>query len=334
LSFLALDDRLARRVGAVALALVVLAIAFFVFVWDRLEFGTPTRITVQFHQTGGLREGAPLVVAGHSIGHVESIDPVPSGASVRVAVSPGSAWKVPSGAEIFVASRGPLSERYLEVSPPPGAVPGGPHIREGDSLVGIDPPSIDSALMRTWQNMQTFQAFTDAVRPEASSLLDQLTVLQRNLDSLSGLPALASSVSDLRSSAHALSSVSLGGSPGLAHAALTISAARASLSQLRATVAALQPRVDALNASLRSAGARISQLDAISRLSAVLASLRAASDRLDPLLASAAALQTLLARGDGTIGRLMTDPEFPEDAKDLGKILKRHPWRIVGHPQN
>ena len=32
--------------------------------------------------------------------------------------------------------------------------------------------------------------------------------------------------------------------------------------------------------------------------------------------------------------KLANDPEFPEDAKDLGKILKREPWRVVGHPQD
>ena len=29
----------------------------------------------------------------------------------------------------------------------------------------------------------------------------------------------------------------------------------------------------------------------------------------------------------------MHDPEFPEDAKELGKILKRQPWKLIDHPQ-
>ena len=42
----------------------------------------------------------------------------------------------------------------------------------------------------------------------------------------------------------------------------------------------------------------------------------------------------IIARGEGTIGRIQHDPEFPEDAKELGKILKRTPWRVIGHPQD
>jgi hypothetical protein len=32
--------------------------------------------------------------------------------------------------------------------------------------------------------------------------------------------------------------------------------------------------------------------------------------------------------------KLSRDPEFPEDAKALGKMLKRSPWRIIGHPDD
>ena len=58
------DERLAQKVGAVVLLLIAAAIAFVVFVYDQLEWGERVRIDVQFAQSGGLREGAPLVVAG------------------------------------------------------------------------------------------------------------------------------------------------------------------------------------------------------------------------------------------------------------------------------
>jgi len=62
-SLLAQDERLTRRVGAVALSVLALAFVFFVFIYDRIEWGSYTRVKVYFHHVGSLREGAPFVVA-------------------------------------------------------------------------------------------------------------------------------------------------------------------------------------------------------------------------------------------------------------------------------
>jgi hypothetical protein len=67
-------------------------------------------------------------------------------------------------------------------------------------------------------------------------------------------------------------------------------------------------------------------------LGAAIARARVAMDKLEPMRAKIRELADRLARGEGSIGKLMKDPEFPEDAKELGRILKRTPWRVVGHP--
>jgi len=273
--------------------------------------------------------GALLVLALVGTGLALRPRPVPVDASV--------ARSLPLSVVIEESGVTRVKDRFVVSAPVAGSISRlafepGDEVREGDALAGVDPPSIDSALTRTWQNMETFQAFAASVRPEAGALIDQLAALQQNLDAFAQLPSVALSVAELRASARAVVDTGLGGDAGLAHAALTLSSARAAVAQLRATLDRLDPQLAALTAAVRASGARLSQLDALARPSSVLASVRAAADRLDPLLASAAALQAMVERGDGTIGRLMNDPEFPEDAKDLGKILKRHPWRIIGHP--
>src|SRR6185503_21381773 len=75
-----------------------------------------------------------------------------------VAIDGGEAWKVPRNADIFVSSRGVLSERYLEVAP--GGDPAEP-VREGNELRGADPPMLDTVLRRTWANMMTMEQFVD-----------------------------------------------------------------------------------------------------------------------------------------------------------------------------
>jgi len=127
---LALDPRLARRVGVLTLAVLALTSAGFVFLSGRLALGTPLRFRVVFRHVAGLTERAPLVVGGTQVGRVAAISPLPHGAPgsladgagvvVTIEIRPEDAAKVPGDAAIFIALRGALSDRYLEVAPPAG----------------------------------------------------------------------------------------------------------------------------------------------------------------------------------------------------------------------
>jgi ABC-type transporter Mla subunit MlaD len=340
-SLLAQDQRLAQRVGAITIVALLALIAGFVFLLGRLELGSPIRIRVMFHQTGGLHEHAPLIAGGQPIGRIEAITPVPHGAggplggevgvAVIVAIDGDSAWKVPAGAEVFVSSRGALSDRYLEVAPPAG--PPGPAVHEGQALRGIDPPSLDNVLQHTWANMTTFKIFVETVKPELTALRTQVDQLRRQLDGLAPPPAL---VADTRALIAAAGTTygALGGAPGLAQLRALASDARHTLAELRATIDLLAPRAAAIAANVTRVRGHLAASDPIARAEHALATIRAALEQLDPLVARLDELGQRLAAGEGSLGRLMSDPEFPEDAKDLGKIMKRHPWRIIARPHD
>ncbi len=345
MSLLVQDPRLARRVGAMTIVVAVAVIAGFVFLLDRVELGSPVRIRVLFRQTGGLHEHAALVVGGQPVGQIEAITPVPHGAggplggevgvSVLVAVDGDSAWKVPATAEIFVASRGALSDRYLEVAPPAG--PPGAAIHDGQALRGVDPPSLDNALQRTWSNMLTFKLFVETVRPELAALRTQIDRLRALLAELANDPqtahvTLAADARALITEARTTYDTALGGTPGVAQLGAMASHARQTLGELRGIVDQLAPRAEAIAADVRRVQGHVAATAPIARAQQALATLRAALDQLDPLVARLEDLGQRLAAGEGSLGRLMTDPEFPEDAKDLGKILKRRPWRILERP--
>ena len=128
--------------------------------------------------------------------------------------------------------------------------------------------------------------------------------------------------------------VGLGGDAGLARIGALATHARAVIAEARVALDRLRAKADALSAALataktRTAGKGDATLAALDR---AIAGARAAMDKIDPLLAQVQAVSDRLARGEGSLGRLMKDPEFPEDAKELGKILKRQPWRIFAHP--
>jgi len=347
---LAQDERLARRVGAVTLLLLGAAIAFFVFVWDKLELGKPTRIRVYFAQTGGLREQAAVVVAGQPIGHVEAIEAVPHGAPgpldgalgvvATIAIDEGEAWKVPRTSELFVSSRGMLSDKYLEVGPPRQP---GPVVVEGEQLRGIDPPSIDTVIQHSWANMLAFRLFSDDVKPELDALRHEVDALRGHfadvagdLSALSpdlvGIGPLVDDARELIAQGRFIREQSLGGEAGLERARALVKSMRVTLAQTRLAIEALELRASPAVANLDRIRGHLAAHDPIAGVEAMLARLRAAIDKVDPLLAQADALTDRLAKGEGSLGLLMHDPEFPEDAKELGKIMKRQPWRIIGHP--
>ena len=344
MSLLAQDTQLTRRVGAVALVTMALATIFFVFVYDHIEWRSPLRIRVYFAATGGLAEGAPFVVAGREIGHIESIALSPRGVEsplhgdegivATIAIDRDMAANVVKGGDVFVTSRGALSVRYLELGPPPDGAPR-VVLADGDVFRGNDPPSLDRVLQRTWDNLNTTKRFLDEVRPEAHALGVELDNLQATLLTLAPQIMFRDDFSQLLTEARR-TYAALGGGPGLARidairdqTGSVIGEARANVAKLRATAEVLGASLDRLKTKMGGKGTEV-----IDRLGAALDRLKAVTAKIDPLLAQIDAIALRIERGEGSLMKLAKDPEFPEDAKELGKILKRQPWKILDRPPN
>lgn len=350
MSLLVQDPRLTRRVGAIALALIVGAFVFFVFLYDRIDLGARTRIKVFLGHGAGLRENAALVAGGQRIGRVEAIENVLHGSTdvldgevgivATVAIDGSETWKVPGDAVLFVTSRGPLAPKYLEVAPlQPGAAPGAP-IVDGAQVRAIDPPSLDNVLQRMWTNTTVVRTFLEEVGPELSAFRTQLRALAANLDAIAAsdprLAALAIGLElrGLVDEAERAYDVGLGGAAGLARIRTTVTAARTTLAQVRGAIDQLQPLAAKLGGEVTRIAGAVPAASPSAKLDAVLAQARVAIDKIDPLLAKVEELGARIARGEGSMGRLMKDPEFPEDAKELGKVMKRRPWRIIARPKD
>ncbi|MEZ4359774.1 MAG: MlaD family protein [Kofleriaceae bacterium] len=344
------DERTAVRVGGIALAVGLAAVVFVAVIAPRLSLGRAVRVRVLYAELAGLREGAVVRSAGAAIGRVEAISWSPAGASpllrgdagavVHLALKPKLVERAWADGEYIISSRGPLSARFVEILPPRGGASGGP-VADGAVLRGVDPPTMDRVLQRTWTNLLIAKRFLDEVRPEAATLRAALAELAETWRQLR--PAAAGAGSAQRAAA------ALGELIDEAERAWgEVLGGRAGVDAM----AALAPRAAALQAALVR---RTGQLaDALAPLRADLAALRARVDHAAP----GARLAELVLRGEalagqlaalersarevwrrwqlheGTLGRLLYDPEFPEDAKELGKILKRQPWRIVGHPED
>jgi len=124
---------------------------------------------------------------------------------------------------------------------------------------------------------------------------------------------------------------SLGGEPGVAHLRATLTDARAVLGELRATIDRLAPLATALTADGVRVRDHVDRSGLVARAVQAIARARLALDRIGPLVAILDEIGQRITSGEGSVLRLIRDPEFPEDAKDLGKVIKRHPWRILEH---
>jgi len=342
------DEHLTRRVGAIALVLLVAAIAFALFVAPGLAWGRRITVRVYFHDTGGLREGAAVVAGGRAIGRIESIGllrhgaPGPlggdEGVTVTASIAAGAAGLVSRDGDVFISSRGPIGERYLEIGP--GAATAPRPLADGDELRGRDPPTLDRVLERTWTNLNVARDFGREIRPELDLLRRALARLGETLDGLAGEAAAAGGLVDealaLRAEARRLRDVGLGGDRGLAQLDAIVAGARALLAQARGVMDALDPAVAGAMAGARAMRDRLAARGpgVVERVELAIARGRAAVAKIDPLLARVQELRARVARGEGSLGRLMADPEFPEDAKELGKILKRQPWKIIARPKD
>ncbi|MEZ4402004.1 MAG: MlaD family protein [Kofleriaceae bacterium] len=344
------DERARLVVGTVVLAALGAAVIFVLAIWPRLSFGHGPVVEVAFRHVGALREGAPVIVAGRTVGTVASISlvapgavvpPHPlagdGGALVRVRIAAGEGWRWAANAEVFISSKGVLGTRYLELGPPPDRADAARPIVAGTLVRGVDPPIIDRALQRTWDNLQLSRRFLDEVGPDAAALRAEVERLADTLAASEPAPGafaeLAARIRAVVAEARQLGATLAGA--GADPAALAALADRAAAALARVRVAVDQLRVAAARTvdDLAAADARLGAAApaATARIRAVLDDLDRQLGRAQAVAANVAGLLAVLARGEGSLARLGNDPEFPEDAKELGRILKRTPWRILGH---
>ena len=347
------DDRTSRRVGAVVLVILVAAAAAVVTL-DAGRLRPSIEVTVFFGHIGALEEGADVQVAGRVVGKVDSVQLLPA-ALVRDPTHPlhpdggvavglrlqrrHAGWASPNG-EVFLNTKGVLGDPYVELGPPAAGAARARGLEDGDRLRGVDPPRMEQVVLKSFQNMTQFRRLLDDAAPAARELAAQMTRLRVTLALVEPSPGAyartGEAFGDLVAEWRRLSEGVGGGlaAQGLSgdDATALLSRAGALVSRLRGELAATGAALDQLRADVVRIRARVPP-DLLARLERGLAGARLAVARLESVAAAAQELVARVQGGQGTIGALLGDPEFIDDAKQLGKILKRQPWRVLGHPR-
>lgn len=334
------DERLGRRVGAILLVALIAAGTLVVTLYGRIQWHRTITFEVAFEHIGTLHEGAPVMQAGQRLGVVRAIRLAPPDATsapgVRAVVQMERRFvpRVAQNAVFFIGTKGLFGEKYLEVGPPPDSARA--PVTDGVVLRGVDPPMMDRVLIRTWQNLSISKRFLEEVGPEFRALTASLDELAAEFAALA--PAggdLAEAASSLRGVANAASAFQA----TLLDAgvdATSLSSLRTRANELRTAaeraVSSLAESAAQLEGSLRLAVDRIPP-DLRKRVTAIADQLKDLRLRLPALAAQADGIAARIRNGQGTVGSLLHDPEFSDDAKQLGRTLKRNPWRVFGHDQ-
>lgn len=344
------DDRLTTRVGAIVLVLLAAAIVFVITVLDRIELRSAVKVRVYFGQDTALREGTVVVVAGRTVGEIVGIELVPQnlageghplhgtgGIAAVARIESRYAHMVSKNGEFFISSRSMFAPRYLEVGPPPGGAASERAVQDGDGVRGIDPPSLDRVMQRTWDNLTDTRLFLDALAPEMDALVAALRTMSTTLDEVQPEPGamdeLITSVQGVRGEAARLGETLDSLTVDADSLTRLADAADATSAQLGHASADLRARLATLGTAATALGDRIPD-DLRARLVRTAAAAELSLARLEILNSRVRDLFARIGRGEGTIGGLMNDPEFADEAKELGKIIKREPWRLFGRPED
>jgi len=117
----------------VGLLVVLLAVWFVVFAWDRTGGGTKAggiRVTAIFPNASGVNTGTDVRVSGLKVGSVTGLVLDPESYQVKVAIALDPKVKLPSDSSALVTSEGLLGSTFIAFNPGGSPTP----LKSGDTI--------------------------------------------------------------------------------------------------------------------------------------------------------------------------------------------------------
>lgn len=229
-----------------------------------------------FDSVAGLDDKATVRVAGVRVGRVEAVGL--DGRKARVTLFLEEAIPLTQGSYARVANMGLLGEKYIELIPGPMDAPPLP---PGAVLPGVTPPTIDEAIAKINDIGTSIQQVTGSL--SGANLGDSLDQLMADLEATSAEMRLA-----------------------VAENRANLAATLANANQASATLARELPRLaEQMDRTLRQIETLVA--DNRGNVSESLANIREVTDRLQTSADNFNQISGKIARGEGTVGKLVND---------------------------
>lgn len=273
----------------------------------------------------GLREGAPVTVAGQRVGQVSAIDFIPperktDSLNVRVdlAISEEAKPQIRGDSRVFIRPQGLLGDKYIDISPGTAARP---QLEEGDTL--RTEPTID---------IEQFLGRSGAILDSASRAVTDLRMLTAGL--LRGEGTMGRLLRDDRLYAQMIDATA-----ALEGTLRQLNDPRGTMGRvihdptLYNRLLGAVTRVDSLSAAIAAGKGTLGKLiqnDSLYR------SLYGGVARADSAIANFSGFMNRMTQGNGTIQRLATDPRMYDEllkaVVDLQTLLaevRQNPRKFV-----
>lgn len=327
------------KVGALILASLALLVAFILLLGD-FRCSDDAVLYMDVPTSGNLKTGAPVKVAGVTVGKVAGVDlwggrrdPEQGNRPVQVRVTLNVRADVPGmihdDARFYVTTLGALGEKYVEVDP---GSPDRPVLASGAVVVGVGPMRLEllgedagtiarelSALLR--ENREEVRS---AIRTGRDLMATASAVLAENREDLrASMRAARETLENLARVSRAVGEAAGDG----AELKRLLASSRAVTERLEKVVA---PALDRVPVVLDRVGRTLDE--AAGLLAEGREALAEGRPRVLATLEHVAHLARSARDGRGSLGALLADREIYDDLVELLKDIKRNPWKLFLKP--
>lgn len=337
------------KVGALFLFSMALLVAFVLVLGD-FSFSDGFTFHIEFDNAGGLKPGADVAIAGINVGNVQelrflrneraTVDDNAVAVQAKIRVDSQYADSIREESDFFITTRGVLGEPYIEIVTRDFD---SPQIAEGAVVRGVDPPRMDLIIAKGSELLTALTELLDDPGVHAKDLLENTASLAKHLDEfvVHNREDLDATVANIRKGsddgAELIAALNDAVADGkgikrtLADVEHTARNANRITSRLERDI---DPVVDdvvitAANARRVSDTANRVISDNEAKLTASIDNVHASTEKLNRLSSDAEVVMANVSEGKGTVGALIADREIYDDLKELLRVIKQRPWKIV-----
>jgi phospholipid/cholesterol/gamma-HCH transport system substrate-binding protein len=328
------------KVGLLILVAVGILTAFIILMGG-LSFQPTFNVYVDFDNPGGVQPGAPVRIAGVTVGKIK-------GTQFRGAATPGSDGKRPAlvrlsvsiekryreaireNADFYVTSQGVLGEQFLAIEP---GSPDRPRIADDAVMRGVDPPRLDLLLAEGYELLHTTISAMRQNRAQIEEMFDGLHAtltgtgefFDKNKDRLNRIAENVETVTVETNELMRAARTRYVDGPQVARIMNNIDHASSAIARDS------EPLMRDARATLANANRVSSTIGAADEQHRIRQTIRDVAEIANRAKLAASDAQSIVAhirKGDGSVGALVMDEQVYDDLQEMVRDLKHNPWKF------